>query len=338
MTFGQIMEPLLAMRSLEEAEATGLMEFLIGGQATDAQIASILTALRLKGCVADELTSFATVLRRNSLGLSGEWTNLVDTCGTGGGRPSFNISTAAAIVAASAGARIAKHGNRAVTSACGSADVLEALGVRLGAEPERLAHQLETTGIAFLFAPAHHPALRHAGNARRELGFRTVFNQLGPLANPAGARRQLIGVYEASLLRPMGEALARLGADRAILAHGEDGLDEISPTGRTWVAIIEGGDSTLGGLHPAAFGLEPLPDSCLAPGATLQENAAILREAVTDASSMRAAAVLPSAAAAIWLAGIEEDLKDAATLARDAIATGKAASKLDELIEVSQAA
>src|ERR1019366_7425282 len=201
--------------------------------------------------------------------------DLVDTCGTGGGTLSFNISTAAAIIACAAGARIAKHGNRAVTSACGSADVLERQGVKIGGDPEQLSHTLETARIVFLFAQAHHPAMRFVGNARKELGVRTVFNQLGPLLNPAGANRQLIGVYDPGLMRSMGEALRLLGCERALIVHGNDGLEWISPVTPTEFVKVWEGRVSAGTLTLDEFGLAPIDASALVPGSSLDENAAI---------------------------------------------------------------
>jgi anthranilate phosphoribosyltransferase len=262
--------------------------------------------------------------------------HLVDTCGTGGGIPSFNLSTGAAILAASAGAKVAKHGNRAVTSSCGSADVLEALGVNVSSEPEGAARLLDRAGIAFFFAPTHHPALRHVGKVRRELGVRTVFNQLGPLANPAGARRQLVGVYEPGLVRPMAEALLDLGAERALVVYGEEGLDEISPCGPTLTALVAEGAVRDGKATPADFGLEPLSPSALEPGEDAAQNARILREALTDPVSPRCGALLPSAAAALWLAGLAKDFREGARLAREAVASGRAAKTLERFARESQ--
>jgi anthranilate phosphoribosyltransferase len=239
-------------------------------------------------------------------------------------------------VACAAGAKIAKHGNRGQTSPCGSADVLEALGVVIHADPERLLHILETAGIVFLYAQAHHQAMKHVGPARKQLQVRTVFNQLGPLANPAGATRQLIGVYDPALMRSMGEALKLLGTERALIVHGDDGLDEISPVTKTHYIKVWDGKVTAGEFTPADFGFEPLDPSALLPGATLAENGQVLREAVSDSRSYRAQAVIPSSAAAIWLAGLAENIRDCATIAAETIASGKAASKLDQLIQVTR--
>ena len=336
MSFSDLIQPLIDRQDLGAAHARELMRFLMGGEATDAQIGSALTALRIKGCTPEELAAFAGVMRDAALTIRHPYPNLVDTCGTGGGCPSFNISTAAAIVASAAGAKIAKHGNRAQTSRCGSADVLEELGVVLHAEPESLLHVLDTVGLVFLFAPSHHQAMKHVGPARRQLQIRTVFNQLGPLANPAGATRQLIGVYEPDMLESMGKALAILGTERALVVYGQDGLDEISPSAKTDYVRVWEGKVSAGEFAPADFGLQPIDANALAPGSNLAENAAILTEAISAIGSPRAEAVLPSASAAIWLSGIGSDLGESADLAREAISNGKAASKLQQLIEVTR--
>jgi anthranilate phosphoribosyltransferase len=338
MSFPELIQPLCERRDLTSEQAEALMRHLMSGEATEAQIGGALMALRVKGCTTGELAAFARVLRERAATFSHAHENLVDTCGTGGGIPSFNISTSAAIVASAAGVRVAKHGNRGVTSACGSADVLEAVGVRLTGDAEMLAHMLDAIGIVFLFAPSHHPAMRFVGKARKELGVRTVFNQLGPLANPVGAHRQLIGVYDSSLMRSMGEALRELGAERALIVHGDDGLDEISPVSPTQYVKVWEGKVTSGRLTPADFGLEPLPAAAIAPGQSVDESADLLREAVSDVDSPRAQAILPNAAAAIWLSGLEDDLRDAAERARMAISTGRAREKLEELVRFSEGA
>ena len=331
MTFAELMQPILESKDLAPSTAEDLMRYLMSGDATDAQIGAMLAAYRLKGANTRELAAFARVLRGKSLQVQHDIPNLVDTCGTGGGIPSFNLSTAAAIVAASAGAKIAKHGNRAVTSACGSADVLEAAGIKFGGDPEQLGHQLETAGIIFLFAPSHHPAMKHVGSARKQLGFRTVFNQLGPLANPAGAQRQLIGVYELAIMRSMGEALKELGAERALIVRGTDGLDEISPCAPTEYVKLENDYVSVGTFSPKDFGLEPVDPAALAPGQSLHESAQILEEAITKPNSPRSAAILPNAAAALWLGGISDTLTEGAERARAAVETGAAADLFQRL-------
>lgn len=331
MTFADVVTPLVERKDLTPAGARELMEFLISGEATDAQIGGALLALRTKGTTVTELAAFASVLRERALALPSVAEGLVDTCGTGGGIPSFNLSTAGAIVAAAAGARVAKHGNRAVTSRCGAADVLEAMGIGLDGDPESLLHRLETLGIVFLFAPAHHPAMRHVGRARKELGIRTVFNQLGPMANPAGAKRQLIGVYDPRMMRTMAEALKELGCERAWLVHGDDGLDEISPCGPSQTVRLWDGVVTVERISPATFGLDPVDPSALVPAEDLAGAASIVEEAVTDADSPRCRALLPNAAATLWLAGVAESPIEGARLAIEAVSSGVARAKLDSL-------
>ena len=334
MTFPELVQPLIERKDLNETQATALMNYLMSGDATEAQIGAVLFGLRMKGCTTQELAAFVRVLREKAATIHHAHTDLVDTCGTGGGSKSFNISTAAALIACAAGVRIAKHGNRAITSTCGSADVLEKLGVKIGGDPERLGMILDTSRIVFLFAQAHHPAMRFVGKARKDLGVRTVFNQLGPLLNPAGANRQLIGVYDPGLMRSMGEALRLLECERALIVHGKDGLDEISPVAPTEFVKVWDGKVTAGTLHLEEFGLHPIDPVALEPGDTLEENAAILKEAITDVRSVRAQAVLPSAAAAIWIAGLEANLADSVARAKSAISEGLAESKLEELIRL----
>ena len=307
------------------------MEFVMDGRATESQLGAVLLGLRVKGCTTNELASFVRVLRQKATVFAHPYSDLVDTCGTGGGMPTFNISTAAALVACAAGVRIAKHGNRSM-SGQGSADVLEASGVKLAGEPEQLAKILESVGLVFLFAQAHHPAMRNVAKVRRELGIRTIFNQLGPLTNPAGAQRQVIGVYELGLMRSMGEALRELGTERALLVHGLEGLDEISPVGETEYVKVWDGRVSTGRFSPKDFGLDPVSPEALKQGRDIFEAAVILREAIGDPESPRAAAVLPSAAAAIWIAGLEETLPLSAERARQAIASGRALDKLSQLV------
>lgn len=332
-----MIEPLLQGNDLSSEQARELMRFMTGGEATAAQTGSVCTALRVKGATAVELAAFASVLRDQATTLPHPYENLVDTCGTGGGAPTFNISTASSFLAAAAGVKIAKHGNRAVTGKYGSADVLETLGAKIQPTWDVSLRMLGSVGLAFFFAPAHHPGMRHVGPARRELGFRTVFNQLGPLANPAGALRQLVGVYDHSLAFPMAEALMLLGTQRALIAHGEDGLDEISPCAPTRFALLWDGELTEGIFTPSGFGIEPVDPSVVRPGASPEENAQMLRDAVTNVDSPRCAATLPSAACAIWIAGLAPERKAATEMAREAVSSGAARDRLDQYIEESQA-
>jgi anthranilate phosphoribosyltransferase len=333
--FLDLITPLLEGENLSLDQARELMTFLTSGEATEGQIGSVLTALKIKGATATELAGFSQVMRTNANSPVHKLENLVDTCGTGGGVPSFNISTASSFVAAAAGVKIAKHGNRGVTSAYGSADVLETLGAKVQTDWNVLIRMLEHTGIGFMYAPAHHPAMRHVSKTRKDLGFRTVFNQLGPLANPAGAKRQLIGVYDSSLAFPMAEALMKLGTERALIAHGEDGLDEVSPVTPTRFALLWDGELSEGILSPSGFGLKPVSSSAVLPGDSAETNAQLLLEAITDASSERCTAILPSAACAIWIAGITPDRKSAAELAGDVVRSGAARAKLESFIKES---
>lgn len=332
MAFSELVQPLIERKDFDPQHAEELMRFLMSGEASDAQIGAVLFGLRMKGCTTRELAAFARVMREKAAILSHPFDDAVDTCGTGGGIPTFNISTASAVVACAAGVRIAKHGNRSM-SGQGSADVLEAMGVTLTGDPERLGHMFQAIGLVFLFAPAHHSAMRHVSTVRKELGVRTVFNQLGPLLNPAGAKRQLIGVYDPLLMRSMGEALRELGTERALIVHGHEGIDEISPSGETDYVQVWDGRVTTGRFTPSSFGLDPVDPSALATGVDLQDSAAIFREAVGDPSSARAAVVIPNAAAAIWLAGLEANLPDAANRAKSVIASGRASDKLNEIIQ-----
>lgn len=336
MNVGPLIEQLLAGQDLSGDQATEIMRHMISGDAPEAVIGGFLIALKCKGATGRELAAFVRAMREASTPLTHDLPQVVDTCGTGGGAPSFNISTATAFIIAAAGGRVAKHGNRGVTSSCGSADVLEALGADMDLPLERKASLLHNVGITFLYAPAHHPAMRHVGAARKALGTRTVFNQLGPLANPAGANRQIIGVYDASLLQPMAEALAELGTDRALVVHGEDGLDEVSPAADTRAWRVWRGHAEPADLKLADLGLEPVASSALTPGTTAEENGAILREAIADPESSRFAAILPSAAVALWLSGFAEVPRHGVEKARELVASGEVLRKLDEFIEATR--
>ena len=298
---------------------------------TPAQIGAFLTALAMKGIRVDELAGFAQRLRSDSVPVRCHVSNHIDTCGTGGGVSSFNISTAAAIIAAAAGAVVAKHGNRAVTGRCGSADVLEAIGVPICEEPESATRRLENLGFAFLFAPKFHPTAARVAPVRKELPFRTVFNMLGPLLNPAGAKRQIVGVWDPGLLNLVGEALIKLDAEFAIVVHGEPGLDEISPISITQVRIIENGEMRKEEWTPATFGARPADFSALLAGETPLENGQMLVDAISQIHSPKCLAVLPSAAVAVRLAGLADSWVTGYELARETVRCGKAAEKLEQL-------
>jgi len=307
------------------------------GEATPAQIGGFLVALRLKGETPDEIAGFAEAMRDHALSVRPQREDLVDTAGTGGdGQATINISTAAALVAAAAGAGVAKHGNRAVSSACGSADVLEALGFSLEQEPERVVRSIDELGFGFLFAPTHHPAMRHAAAVRRELGTRTVFNVLGPLTNPAGARAQVVGVYSPHLVRTIADVLAQLGSRRAFVVHGAGGIDELSPCGPNEVCEVVDGNVVERIIEPDDLGIHPCSVAELRGGSP-EENAAAIREVFAGAGNGRRDAILLNAAGAIAAGGHAEDLREGIERARRAVDSGAARERLDELVAFSQA-
>lgn len=338
MNLAPLLEKLLLRQDLDTDEVESAFEAIFAGSVGAAAIAGLLVALRAKGEAVHEIAAAARVMRRHAVAVRGPAGRvLVDTCGTGGDRSgTFNLSTGAAIVAAAAGATVAKHGNRAVSSRAGSADVLEALGVRLDLPAERLESLLEDVGIAFLFAPAHHGATRHAVLPRRELGVRTVFNLLGPLTNPANAKRQILGVYDPGLVTPMAQVLAELGAERALVVHGDGGLDELSVSGPTLLAELRDGDVQSRTLHPETLGIAQAPLSALR-GGDAAENAAILRSILGGERSPRADAVALSAGAALYVADRAASVREGLALAREVLASGAAEAKLAQLVEASRA-
>ena len=314
-----------------------VMAEIMRGDATPAQIGGFLVALRLKGETADEIAGCAEAMREHVLSVHPRRDDLVDTAGTGGdGASTINISTAAAIVAAAAGAGVAKHGNRAVSSASGSADVLEALGFRLEQAPERIAQSIDELGFGFMFAPSHHPAMRHAAPVRRDLAARTVFNVLGPLTNPAGARAQVIGVYAQPLVRTIADVLAQLGARRAFVVHGAFGIDELSPAGPNDVCEVVEGDVRGRVIDPLELGIERCDPEELRGGSPA-ENAQAIRDVFAGADGGRRDAILLNAAGAVAAAGHAEDLREGLELARAAVDSGAAAARLDELARFTNA-
>jgi anthranilate phosphoribosyltransferase len=333
----QAITQLLDGRSLERAQAREVMGEIMRGEATAAQIGGFLVALRAKGETAEEITGCAEAMREHVLPVRPQRDDLVDTAGTGGdGSCTINISTAAALVAAAAGAAVAKHGNRAVSSACGSADVLEALGFTLEQEPARIAQSIDELGFGFLFAPSHHPAMRHAAPVRRELATRTVFNVLGPLTNPAAARAQVVGVYSPQLVRTIADVLAALGARRAFVVHGAGGIDELSPVGPNLVAEVVDGSVRERELDPEAeLGLARCRIDELRGGSP-EENAAAIRDVLAGAGGGRRSAILLNAAGAIAAAGHAADLREGLVLAREAIDSGAAAERLEQLVAFSR--
>jgi anthranilate phosphoribosyltransferase len=322
----------LDRRDFTRGDARAVMDEIMAGAATPAQIAGFLVALRAKGETADEIAGCADSMRAHVVVVRPQRRDLVDTAGTGGdGRHTINISTAAALVAAAAGAGVAKHGNRAASSASGSADVLEALGFNLELAPDRIARSIDELGFGFMFAQAHHPAMRHAGPVRRELATRTVFNILGPLTNPAGARTQVIGVYSPELVRPIGEALVQLGSERAFVVHGAGGLDELSPLGPNAVCEVRDGKARDRTIDPLELGIARCEPDDLRGGSPA-DNARLIRAVFDGEDGGRRDAILLNAAGAIAAAGLAEDLGEGIELAREAVDSGGAAARLDELI------
>lgn len=329
-------------QSLSRDEARAVMSEVLTGKCTDAQIAALLVGLHMKGETVEEIVGFAEAIRaaatpltvagNSTIDVSGtERDALVDTCGTGGDASgTFNISTATALVAAGAGVRVAKHGNRSVTSKCGSADVMEALGVNISLPTSRVAQCLQEVGIAFLFAPLMHSAMKYVQPARRELRLRTVFNLLGPLTNPAGASAQVVGVYSDELVEKLAEALSMLGLRRAIVVHGEDGLDEITISGSTRVAEVRDGQVHTYEVTPEEFGLQRSPIQEIA-GGDAAENARIIREVLAGKKSACRDVVLLNAAATLVAAGKANHLRDALPMAAVSIDSGAAAAKLEAL-------
>src|SRR5215204_3106308 len=328
---------LLDGRDLNRDEARRVMGSIMDGEATPAQIGGFLVALRLKGERAEEIAGCAEAMREHVLAVKPQRGDLVDTAGTGGdGARTFNISTAAALVAAAAGAGVAKHGNRAVSSASGSADVLEALGFSLELEPERIERSIDELGFGFLFAPTHHPAMRHAAPVRRELAARTVFNVLGPLTNPAGARAQVVGVYAPELVPTIATVLARLGARRAFVVHGAGGIDELSPAGPNLVCEVAGGKVRSREIDPPDFGFPRCRSSDL-PGGSPSQNATTIREILGGAKGAKREAVLLNAGGAVAAGGHARDLEEGYRVASEALDSGAAGERLEELIALSQA-
>jgi anthranilate phosphoribosyltransferase len=332
----QALQRLLDGHDLGRRETREVMHQIMRGDATPAQIGGFLIALRTKGETPDEIAGCAEAMREHVLAIRPQRTDLVDTAGTGGdGAHTINISTAAALVAAAAGAAVAKHGNRAVSSASGSADVLEALGFTLEQEPNRISRSIDELGFGFLFAPSHHPAMRHAAPVRKELATRTVFNVLGPLTNPAGARAQVVGVYSPDLVSTIAEVLARLGARRAYVVHGAGGIDELSPVGANLVAEVVDGRVTERELDPRdELGIERCSVDDLR-GGTPADNAQAIRDVFAGAGGAHRDAILLNAAGAIAAGGHAADLREGLELARRTIDDGAAGERLDTLIAFS---
>ncbi len=333
----EILESLLAGRSLRADQATDCMHQILEGHADPAWLGAFLVALRLKGETAEEIAGFAGSMRDHATSIPCSRRPVVDTCGTGGdGAHTFNISTATAFVVAAAGQAVAKHGNRAVSSRAGSADLLEALGAKLDLSPEAVGRCVDEVGIGFLFAPALHGAMRHAAATRKALGIRTVFNLLGPLTNPAQAEFQVLGVYSRELLDPMAEVLRRLGSRGALVVHGHDGLDELSVCAPTDARLSRDGRIEEIVVEPARYGLGPHPTESLR-GGSAEENATLVRQLFSGRRGAAADVVVLNAGAALWVAQASADLGEGIDRARAAIESGAAAKTLEAFVRFTRA-
>ncbi|TDU28691.1 anthranilate phosphoribosyltransferase [Panacagrimonas perspica] len=339
MSVQKALRKLVERESLTREEMNLAMRDVMTGVATPAQVAGFLIALRMKGESVDELIGGVELMRElvTPVPVHEEFRkHLIDTCGTGGDKSGlFNISTAVAFVVGAAGGHVAKHGNRSVSGTSGSADVLEAAGVKLELPPEAVARCVHRIGVGFIYAPAFHASMKHAIGPRREMGVRTIFNLLGPLTNPAGAKRQVVGVFHRDWLRPVAQVLKELGSEHVMVVHSEDGLDEISIGARTHFAELRNGQIHSGSLMPTVLDMEMGDISGLKVDGPLQ-SLALVRAALNNVAGPARDIVVLNAATALYVAGLAEDVRSGVTLARDTLATGKAAQKLDELASFSQ--
>lgn len=325
-------------QNLSQAEAKAAMGVIMSGEATSSQIGAFITAMRMKGETVEEITGCAQAMREHAYGIRPNVEMLVDTCGTGGdGANTFNISTAAAFAVAGAGVTVAKHGNRSVSSKCGSADVLEALGVTIDLDPSRVESCIEEVGIGFLFAPQFHASMKHAAGPRKEIGIRTLFNVLGPLTNPASAHVQVVGVYDAALTHPVAEVLGRLGVQQAFVVHGLDRLDEISICGATQISHLRAGSVETYEFHPGQVGMNTASADAIR-GGDAQENAALIRRILEGEAGPHRDIVLLNAGAALLVAGKANDLREGTERAAESIDSGEALQRLDLLIKYTRGA
>lgn len=325
----------IAGENLSLQEARESMQTIMSGEASESQIGALLTALRMKGETCEEIAGFAETMRHHTVKVNCRETNLLDTCGTGGDKKgTFNISTAVAFVVAGAGVSVAKHGNHGVSSTSGSADVLKALGVKIDLAPQAIADVIDEAQIGFLYAPVFHPAMKYAGKPRRELGFRTVFNVLGPLTNPLSAERQLLGVYDRSLTHKLAEALLQLKVRRAMVVHGLDGLDEISTSAPTQISEVVDGKIHSFVLDATDYGIAPVDISEISGGSP-EDNAVIITGILQGRQGARRDLVLLNAAAALVVAEKAENIKEGLSLAAKSIDSGAALNKLDHLRRLS---
>ncbi len=337
MNYAQQLTHLIERQDLPFAEMRELMQHIMGGQLTTAQIAAVLVALRMKGETVEEIAAAAEVMRDLSSKVNAKHTDhLIDTCGTGGdGAKTFNISTASALVAAAAGAHVAKHGGRSVSSSCGSADVLEKLGVNVNLTPEKVAHCVDDIGVGFMFAPNHHSAMKHAAPVRKELGVRTLFNMLGPLTNPAGAQNQVVGVFRRDLTTKLAEVLRRLGSTHVMVVHGTDGMDEISISAPTFVAELKDGKVIEYTVQPEQFGLKPASLNAIQVS-NADEAKAMLLDVLDNRPGAARDIVQLNAGAAIYVAGLSNSLAVGVRKAGEVLADGAAKAKLEQLVRVSK--
>jgi anthranilate phosphoribosyltransferase len=331
-TFKEALQNLLDRKDFTHAQMLQIMHMMMSGELSSVQIASLLLGLRMKGETVDEITAAAEVMRDLSTKVTvHDASHLIDTCGTGGdGIQTFNVSTVCAIVAAAAGARVAKHGGRSVSSTCGSADVLEALGVNVNLSPAQVAKCVDNIGVGFMFAPNHHSAMKHAAPVRRELGIRTLFNLLGPMTNPAGAKRQVMGVFHKDLTILLAQVLQRLGSEHVMVVHGADGMDEISFTGDTYVAELKNGAITEYTLNPGQFGIK-LHDLSTIQVQNADESKAMILDVLNGKSGAPRDIVLLNAGAAIYVSDVADSLQSGINKARDVIDNGLALAKLNAL-------
>ena len=336
-SWGHILTKLLSGQALDGDEARAAMSEIMEGAATPAQIAGFVVALRSKGETAEEIAGLVETMRAYSTKVD-VTEDVLDTCGTGGDRSgTFNVSTAAAIVCAGAGASVAKHGNRAASSQCGSADVLEALGVKIDLDPVGVARCIKEAGIGFCFAPVFHPAMRHAGAPRRELGIATIFNFLGPLTNPAGARRQALGVSDPAMVERMVDVLRRLGSSHVVAFHGHGGLDELALSGPSRTIELKDGELFEGEVDPAALDLQPADTADLA-GGSADENARAIKDVLEGKRGPRRDVVVLNAAAGLVAAALAADFPEGVALAGQALDSGAAAQSLAKFVEASNSA
>jgi len=331
----EALKKIIEGENLPLQEMVSVMNEVMEGEATPAQIAAFITALRIKVETVDEITGAATVMREKSTKINPGEGTVVDTCGTGGdGANTFNISTASAFVVAGCGVKVAKHGNRSVSSKCGSADVLKALGVNIEADIKTVEKCIDKVGIGFLFAPLLHGAMKHAAPVRKEIGIRTVFNILGPLTNPAGAKRQVIGVYDGALTEVMAKVLLKLGSEKAYIVHGSDGLDEITITGDTKVSELDKGSVKTYSINPEDFGVKKAKLEDIR-GGDAEENAKIIESVLGGEIGPKSDIVALNAGAAIAASGVAYSINDGYIMAKDCLRNGKAKAKLEELKKVS---